>query len=408
MTAAITSGQRLQLISTQQTGELSYSASEPNAIGTLNILQSNIFGTKQQQTPKEKKPQERFLVELLKKISKEKFLKMQSFSQDWIIELSPIKNPQNIHRIFGYLFPLNSGVSGKLCEDKQAMSSLLEREKIPVLKHELFLSPKTNDWCPEEGVFKGMFTLFDEWGKNVVVKPNDGTGGNQVFHVEKARDLEKAALDIFKTKSMLCISPFHKINYEYRVVYLDRNEPLDKIQLIYKKKPPCLEKDPTKTVDQAFKEYICSLDIKPAEKLLKEIGEKKQLEIIRDSNKPLNEDYPLHWKHNVGKGAKIELLYDQKLGSLSSDPNLDAVRELALKAAKCAKVTFASIDIVEALNEDKKELKIMEVNSGIMMEGFSKNEFSDPNNHGLKISGYEIAKRIYTAAVEEMFGSALA
>ena len=53
-------------------------------------------------------------------------------------------------------------------------------------------------------------------------------------------------------------------------------------------------------------------------------------------------------------------------------------------------LNFVSVDIVEL---EGGELKILEVNSGVMMENLVK----------LEKDGYEIAKRIYEQAIDNMF-----
>ncbi|MDR0300165.1 MAG: ATP-grasp domain-containing protein [Streptococcaceae bacterium] len=80
------------------------------------------------------------------------------------------------------------------------------------------------------------------------------------------------------------------------------------------------------------------------------------------------------WKHNLGLGAKPLVIQSNK-----------ALEELAKQTALTLNINFASIDIIEVAGE----LKVLEVNSGVMMEKFSAE--SDKN--------YQIAKQIYRKAI---------
>ena len=81
------------------------------------------------------------------------------------------------------------------------------------------------------------------------------------------------------------------------------------------------------------------------------------------------------WKHNLGLGAIPQIL--------ESHPELE---KLALQATKTLDINFASVDIAESADG----FKILEVNSGVMMEKFS--ALSDKN--------YQTAKKIYGKALK--------
>ena len=68
----------------------------------------------------------------------------------------------------------------------------------------------------------------------------------------------------------------------------------------------------------------------------------------------------------------------------------EKISSLALKTAKTVGLGFGSVDIIKTKTGD---MYIMEINSGVMMDNFIK---QDEN-------GYEIAKSIYSIAIEEMF-----
>ena len=95
------------------------------------------------------------------------------------------------------------------------------------------------------------------------------------------------------------------------------------------------------------------------------------------------EDITISWKHNLNNGAE-PIVIDE------NDEFIDKVKEIALKTGKAININFASIDV--AVTTDKKVL-VMEVNGSVCM-----NKFAEiiPN-------GYEIAKSVYSKAIDKMF-----
>jgi ribosomal protein S6--L-glutamate ligase len=87
------------------------------------------------------------------------------------------------------------------------------------------------------------------------------------------------------------------------------------------------------------------------------------------------------WRFNLGQGAVAKVIYDEN--------EKEGLIGMALEAAKALTVEFASVDIIQT--KDGERL-VLEVNSGVMMENFSR----------LSEENYEIAKQIYSQAVEKM------
>lgn len=92
-----------------------------------------------------------------------------------------------------------------------------------------------------------------------------------------------------------------------------------------------------------------------------------------------NEKFYLNWKHNLASGSTAEILSKE-----------DRFEEIVKNVSKLFNLKFASVDIIELENG---ELKIMEVNSGIVMKNFA----------SISKDNYKIAKEIYREAVLSMF-----
>jgi glutathione synthase/RimK-type ligase-like ATP-grasp enzyme len=171
------------------------------------------------------KNNQRILLTALKSISKLLNIQIIIHSDGWIIELQ--KNHRT-HYIYGYNFPNNNAASSRLCDDKSAVYEVLTKHRLPAVPHFYFMNPKNpNSW--NKDVIGSANALLKKY-KNIVVKPNNGTGGDYVFLVNTPAQLLKAVNQVFGRFDYLTISPFVKITNEYRLIMLN-NKPL----LIYEK-----------------------------------------------------------------------------------------------------------------------------------------------------------------------------
>ena len=102
----------------------------------------------------------------------------------------------------------------------------------------------------------------------------------------------------------------------------------------------------------------------------------------KDDVLPLNETFEYDWKFNLSKGAisSLDIDYNDK-------ENLDNIIKLLKPIINDG---FCSVDIIKTKDSN---FYVMEINSGVMMQNFIKqNE-----------NGYMIAKLIYKEAIFEMF-----
>jgi len=285
---------------------------------------------------------------ILKEICEELKIQIQSFSDDWAFRL---EKDEKVRYIYGYRFGLDSGSVQQICNDKAIMSDLLDFYQIPAVKHFFFMNEENYKKCGKK--------LLEKYSK-VVCKANDGTGGNQVFLVGTEAEMDKAANKIFSRGSMLAVSPYIEIEKEYRAIVLD-----GEIKLIYSKERPCVIGDGVHTVAQ--------------------LAEKARMRVL-DSALPdflpsKEEKVLLNWKHNLGQGATPVIERNKNF--------CESVKDLVKKVLKQVGIRFASVDVVKY----KDNWAVLEVNSGVMMEHFSK----------VSQENYEIAKRIYKEAILKLF-----
>ena len=310
------------------------------------------------------KNSQRVMVDIIKEICNEENILCERFSYDWIFRLT--KNGKTAH-IFGYQFENNSATAQLICTDKCASSEILRSKGIPSVEHYFFISPDDLHYIGLEGNWPRMLELLKKYGK-LVCKPNEGTGGIDVFQVSSAVELELAVNSVFAHSRSLALSPFLPIDQEYRVILLN-----DQVKLVFSKTIQSLIGDGRSSFRQLLLQQNPSL--------LETVPTGEFSEDLLNKIPKSGEKIPLNWKHNLGQGAQPEIIADPSLVSQLSD--------LALRAAEAVNVRFASVDIIRTGGE----FKVLEINSGIMMESFAR----------INVHNYQLAKSIYKEALTSLF-----
>ncbi|MDR3329828.1 MAG: ATP-grasp domain-containing protein [Mycoplasmataceae bacterium] len=167
----------------------------------------------------------RTLIKILNELGSILSFKIMTHSDGWIIELQ--KNNKS-YLIYGYNFPNNNAAASRLCDDKSGVYEVLTKHQCPAIPHFFFMNPK-NPNSIEKNITTRANKLLQQYRK-IVVKPNNGTGGDCVFLVETPTQLKDAINKIFNRFDYLTISPYQNIKNEYRVIMLN-NKPM----LIYEK-----------------------------------------------------------------------------------------------------------------------------------------------------------------------------
>lgn len=122
---------------------------------------------------------------------------------------------------FGYDIGLNSAIAHRLANDKSATAEALTMVGVPGIAHHLFLNPKLGPHVVGPDWREAMLGLLRDHQHGVVVKPNEGTSGHQVFKVTTEAELDHAVGEVFAMSTGLVISPYVAIEEEVRVVLLD-------------------------------------------------------------------------------------------------------------------------------------------------------------------------------------------
>lgn len=311
----------------------------------------------------------RILTSILREVCAERCVQLDSLSSDWIFRLT---RNGCVKYVFGYDFALNNSTAQMIAKDKSATAELLQLNNISAVPHHLFHGPQLTGYIPLTGNWQAILELFQRYENNVVCKKNEGTGGSDVFRAKTVNELEAAVHRILQRSRSLCISPYLPIDNEYRTIILDGH-----VELVYAKSRLALWGDGASSIHDLLLQFIASHGDRDAVWSIAIDGiEGVDINAIPAPGEP----FYLNWKHNLGQGSQANLVDP-------TDPIWSVIASMALSAGEAIDISFASVDIVET----QGDFKVLEINSGIMMESFVKQQ------------GSHHAKRIYDRAVCLMF-----
>lgn len=291
---------------------------------------------------------------IIKQICQERSIQYEELSDDWIIKLT--KENRNKF-IVGYKFDLNNQATSEICNDKFALYAVLKSEEIPVIEYNILFKNEEDK----------LEKYFYEYNQNVVLKPNNGTCGNNVLHICEYDKLKSEYNKLISKYYSVDICPFYEIESEYRVIYLPTK------QHIYKKVKPIITGDGVHSVKELLIEFNSEY-----------FGDERNLKsenISADYIPKFGEKIEYEWRFNLSRGAKIADVDDEEKNILMNMIN-NIIKVINLK--------FVSIDIVKLTNN---QYMVMEINSGVMMENLVK----------LQDDGIQIAKSVYGEAIDLMF-----
>ncbi|MCL2708842.1 MAG: hypothetical protein FWF03_06990, partial [Defluviitaleaceae bacterium] len=230
---------------------------------------------------------------LINEICEDYSIRCEALSGGWLLRLE--KNGK-VRSIIGRHFDVNSASADRVACDKCACYEMLKRGGIEAVECELFLDPlRRRNWIGGGGEFSRATDYFNSRGQKVVVKPNEGWQGREVYLCETVKQLERAMLAAYKEGPGICLSPFAEIKNEYRAYHVNGECPL-----AYGKERASAIGDGCSTVSQFAKESRVPDDCHYFPK-------------GPDYVPAPGERALLSWKHNLSNGARAFFIGDAKL-----------------------------------------------------------------------------------------------
>ena len=305
----------------------------------------------------------RMLVDCLRRYGVTRGVDVQFLSHDWIAVLS--KGTRR-HLVIGYDLGLNGAAAAKIANDKGATFDVLRAAGLAAVEHRVFLHPRFLDFVPVDGNWTRLLAAFEAFGRDAVLKDNEGTGGMEVFRVRNRTELEQRALGLFQIARSLAISPFLPIRDETRFVMID-----GECVLAYAKQRAEVVGDGRHTVAQLLASRS-------------EASGYDNPQVPLTAIPAAGTRVPLQWRHNLGLGADARLLDHAAAEQQTS-------LALARHAMAALTLRFASIDIVTVGTTPM----VLEANAGVMLEVASRPEFG----------GRDLADRIYHDVLDRIFSA---
>lgn len=301
--------------------------------------------------------------ELIKKICIEENIKYNFLSKDWVIML---EKDEKTRFISGYKFDLNAHAMGLIADDKYALYEVLNTKNIPVIEHKIVYNKTNNlDYAIGCNTYEYVKEYFQKNNKNIVIKPNDGTCGKNVFNVTDENEIDIILDKIFLKNFSISICPFYKIKHEYRAIMLDGEN-----VLLYAKYLPIVTGDGHKTTRQLLLDFNHDY-------FINKLNDSKYDDVL-----PKNKTFRYNWKFNLSQGSVAKKVSDKLLQ--------DKLIKIAKQVCKEINLKFGSVDIIETTDN---ELLVLEVNSGVMLENYVR----------LNPDEYETVKNIYKNAILNLF-----
>lgn len=300
---------------------------------------------------------------IIKDISDELGINMSIVSKGWIVLL---EKDNNIKFIVGQKFDLNNHGIGLIMDDKYALFEVLSGKGIPTIQHQILYRPTVqNDYAKNCNHYEIAEKYFEEHNNDIVIKPNCGLSGHDVYHVTE-KDKLKLYLDkVFQNNEALSLCPFYDIKTEYRLIVLE-NECL----LLFGKRKPAVIGDGKRTIRELLQEFNPYY------------FKNKLSDSFYDTILSLNEEYEYSWKFNLAEGAIPFEVTDSDLQK--------QLLEVLNKITSLFYLGFCSVDIIETHTHD---FLIMEINSGVTLKKYS-NFFENSE---------KILKEIYKKAIQNLF-----
>jgi len=162
--------------------------------------------------------------DFIQEICQEQGIHFLSLSKDFISRLT--KGDVARHVLWSN-WDLNNAAADRIACDKCACYTVLDLCGVPAIPHYLIQHPvRRQGWTGEMGTWAQAVDYFNRYSQKVVVKPNLGTNGQNIHYCDTIQALEGAVHSVFENSPDAAISPFYKIETEYRVFYVKGSCPL--------------------------------------------------------------------------------------------------------------------------------------------------------------------------------------
>lgn len=156
---------------------------------------------------------------ILSEICQESGVSLQWFSNNWVALLEKGKAK---HFTIGYNFNINSAAAARIASDKIATYELLRHFGVPAVEcRPLYESGNPELYAKDYQSKSYIEAFFDKNHQHIVLKPNGGQGGIDVYQISEISQVQPVLKKIFRQGYLAVMCPFYEIRNEYRFIMLD-------------------------------------------------------------------------------------------------------------------------------------------------------------------------------------------
>lgn len=156
---------------------------------------------------------------ILSEICQESGVSLQWFSNNWVALLEKDKAK---HFTIGYNFNINSAAAARIASDKIATYELLRHFGIPAVEcRPLYECDNPEPYAKGYQSESYVEEFFNRNHQHIVLKPNGGQGGIDVYQVSELNQVQPVLKKIFRQGYLAAMCPFYEIRNEYRFIMLD-------------------------------------------------------------------------------------------------------------------------------------------------------------------------------------------
>ena len=299
------------------------------------------------------KNSDRFLLQELRAFARENGLQLEEYCHHWAHKLTNPKTGKSSF-VFGYDLGLNSSAVAQICRDKVATSEILCAAGIPVVPHRLIIQPNRLSYAPSANVTEVLEKVFDESEGQIVVKPNEGTGGNDVYRLQSIAQAVPVIQRLHAMDKAAAVCPYIEVEREWRVYVLN-----GEAKIVLRKVARTIQGDGVHDVETLARREYDDPDIDDFLRQSPQLADEWRALGIPSVGQTVS----LNWRNNLSQGAIPSIV--------ETSSATGKLEELAIKVSQVLGLVVGSVDIVLS----KDQTSVIEVNSGVMMERlFQKSE----------------------------------
>ena len=166
--------------------------------------------------------------QILEEICQEESIKLTWLSSDW---LGQLEKSGQYRYILGHKFDLNSGAALQVADDKYATFEVLRKSGVPIINHQILYEAQNHEtYVQGRNSLAYVMDFFNQHQQHIVLKPNVGQCGHNVYQITQSEQIAPALKKIFHQSMSASMCPFYEIKHEYRVILLD-----EEARLVYQK-----------------------------------------------------------------------------------------------------------------------------------------------------------------------------